>query len=315
MTNASCCSRRQFLGGLAAAGAVSGCVSARPARRMDPSLTAFLADTHIAGHPERFPTRHQQGFLEEVVRQILAEPVRPARFVVFGDVARRHGGADDYRRFLSVVRPLLDAGLEMTVTTGNHDNRAPMFEVFPRQRERTPVPGRLVSVTDLGGVDLILLDTLDDRPQADGTNRVGAAIDEAQRAWMLAELPKRARPFLLGGHHPLAELRFDDGTRVAPFAASCPACIGYVNGHRHVWGKGFAFIDYTKTRVLRTLTLSSTHLMDIGWAMCRVRSDRLVIENRAIDFVFPGVQEKAARDPMWDLRTAETQRDTCTFLL
>ncbi|MBO5751855.1 MAG: hypothetical protein J6R80_05570 [Kiritimatiellae bacterium] len=308
-------SRRGFIGGLCAVGAMMGSATAAGKKRMDKRLTAFLADTHIAGHPERFPTQHQQGFLEEVVRQILAEPILPQRFVVFGDVARRHGGVDDYRRFLTVVKPLLDAGLEMTVTTGNHDNRAPMFEVFSRQRELTPVPGRLVSVTDLGGVDLILLDTLDDRPQADGTNRVVAALDKAQEEWMRSNLSSWPRPFMLGAHHTLAELRFTDGSRVSSFVAACALCKGYINGHRHVWGKDFAFVDYTKTRVLRTLTLSSTHLMDIGWAMCKVDTDRIVVENRAVDFIFPGVQPPEKRDPMWDVRKQETNRDKCVFVM
>lgn len=308
-------SRRGFLGGLLATGAAGVRASALAGKTLDPQLTALLADTHIAGRPERFPTRHQYAFLERVVAEILALPVRPARFAVLGDIARRHGGADDYAMFLRAVRPLFDAGMEMALTPGNHDNRAPMAAAFPRQAGASRVAGRFVTVTDLGGVDLVLLDTLDDRPQADGTNRVGAALDDAQQAWLRRELPQWPRPFFLGGHHPLAELRFTDGERVSRFVAALPGCIGYLNGHRHVWGADFAIVDYTRTRVLRTLGLGSTHLMDIGWAECRVRDDRVVVRYHAVDFVFPGVQPLDRRDPMWTARVKEIDGADCTFFL
>lgn len=154
-------SRRQFLTGVACAAAVPCVAQAMQASTcFDRNLSVFFSDIHVSGwNVKRQPT-YQNPLFEKAVDQVLAMKPRPARVVVFGDVALWKGRHQDYEASLPGFRRLTDAGIELFLTTGNHDHREVLFRYHPRQRELTPVPGRVVSVVDLGSADLFLLDTL-----------------------------------------------------------------------------------------------------------------------------------------------------------
>ena len=96
--------------------------------------------------------------------------------MVFGDVALWRGHAADYAESAPRLKRLSDAGIEVTVTTGNHDHRVPMFAAYPEQAKKTPVPGRVTSVVDLGTSDLFLLDSLNENA-AGALGKVLAAVE------------------------------------------------------------------------------------------------------------------------------------------
>ena len=93
-------SRRSFVKSAFALGAlpVAGCLSAKETAgvAVDPNLSVFLSDIHISGLNVKGQPTYQNPLLDKVLDQILAMDPRPARALVFGDVALWNGWAADY---------------------------------------------------------------------------------------------------------------------------------------------------------------------------------------------------------------------------
>ena len=195
--------RRGFFFGAAAVAAST----ALGGDEVDGNLTVFLSDIHISGKDVKGQPTYQNPLLDKAIDQILALRPRPRRAVVFGDVALWRGHAADYAESAPRLKRLSDAGIEVTVTTGNHDHRVPMFAAYPEQAKKTPVPGRVTSVVDLGTSDLFLLDSLNENAAGEGSNNaVAGTLDEAQAAWLKGAAAAAKRPFFVGAHHPPEEL-------------------------------------------------------------------------------------------------------------
>ena len=195
--------RRGFFFGAAAVAAST----ALGGDEVDGNLTVFLSDIHISGKDVKGQPTYQNPLLDKAIDQILALRPRPRRAVVFGDVALWRGHAADYAESAPRLKRLSDAGIEVTVTTGNHDHRAPMFAAYPEQAKKTPVPGRVTSVVDLGTSDLFLLDSLNENAAGEGSNNaVAGTLDEAQATWLKGAAAAAKRPFFVGAHHPPEEL-------------------------------------------------------------------------------------------------------------
>ena len=297
-------SRRAFLrlsalgGTLMAAGGCRTSFFTGAAGDYDPNLTVFLSDIHVRGG-ESYQLEH----FRRIVAEILKMSPLPKRAVVFGDLAYLFGRKEDYVTSAPYLKQLTDAGISVTIGMGNHDRRSAFLEVHPEYARRTKVPGRIVSVVDIGPADILMLDSLagaDDRGDS-SSGPVPGLLDAVQQAWLLAELPKWKRPVFVCAHHPVFELAAG-GKPLSELLLNSPAFAGYINGHNHRWYAEWALRNYRERKLLCYLGLPSTgHWGDIGYTLFRTTPRDAVATLVQHDFFFPNpLKEGEARPEMWD---------------
>ena len=323
--NETALTRREFFIGAAAVTAAPVVAQAmRTADFVDENLSVFLSDVHVAGAGIKTKWGEQPAYqnplFEKAVDEILAMRPRPKRVVCFGDIALWFGYAKDYEASLPGFRRITDAGIELYLGMGNHDKRQVFLKYYPSYAKSSPVPGRIVSVVDLGTCDLILLDSLKEGAPEEGTdNAVDGTIDRAQWDWLKAECMKRTRPFLCGAHHPPSEVTLEaDGKRqqgVLSFLRQAPFFRGWIQGHDHTWKTDFFKKSWGDRDVYRLAVLPSTGWWgDIGYGVMRTYADRAELSLVENDFFFPvPLKEGEARPAQWDAIVAENRGRRCTF--
>ncbi|MBR2837339.1 MAG: metallophosphoesterase [Kiritimatiellae bacterium] len=314
-------SRRSFLA-LAAAG-VAGCVSKRGADcgpGFDENLSVIFSDAHVCGEKARaasFTPKRLASFVDEV----LAMRPMPRRVIHLGDLAYLHGHPADYAVSKPMLKRLEDAGVELVFCMGNHDRRSEFAKAWPGRLEKSPVPGKFVSVTSLGTADLVILDGLqgaDDRPLTDMGPGQGMLTPD-QFEWLKGDFPKRTRPFFVASHFPVEELKTSEKKPVHLgrwLIKNAPMCAGYVYGHLHRWRPEWIHGSWGGRKTMRTLCMPSNGLWgDIGYATFRTYPDRAVCSLELKDCFFPGEPDDPNDRPApWRLKVEETRGGTCTFL-
>lgn len=303
--------RRSFVFGAAATFAAgSGCMTAR--RTVDDDLTVFLADLHV-----RDEKCYQHRYCAGIVDEILAMNPRPKRVVVFGDLAYSCGLKNEYETSRRLLGRFLDAGMEITIGMGNHDRRSAFLDVWPEYRARTLVPGKIVTVTDLGFADLLMLDGLqgtDDRAEND-MGPVPGKLDAEQQEWLYGYLPELKRPTILASHFPINDMS-GTGKCLADRLRDYPGVVGYVYGHKHRWDPHWVKHGWGMHKILRYLCLPSTgHWGDIGYVTFRTRPHEAVARFVQKDFFFSTPNAPGTPRPRtWDDVLEERGRNTvCTF--
>jgi len=305
--------RRSFLfGATASAVAVgAGCVTARP--EVDDNLSVFLSDLHVQS-----PEGHQYRYLAEIVDEILALRPRPKRVILFGDLAYLCGLKGEYETSARLLRRFTDAGMELTIGMGNHDRRSTFLEVWPEYRTRTLLPGKIVTLTSLGPVDLLMLDGLqgkDDRADND-MGPVPGALDPVQQEWLYGYLKGLKRPTILASHYPIREMCGTTGRALADRFRDYPLLAGYVYGHNHRWDPYWMKLGWGGNKLLRSMCLPSTgHCGDIGYVLFRAEEHKAVAHFVQKDFFFyEPVKAGEPRPPEWDDIRDDRSRDLdCTF--
>ena len=300
--------RREFIfagAGLAAAGMTAGCLSAEGGKGCG-DASVFISDLHIGGANKALEYTQQR--FAKVVDAILAMKPRPRRVVCFGDVAMTFGLAVDYAVSKPMLKRIEAAGIELHITMGNHDRRSAFFREWPEYLVSPLVPGRCTRVVDLGGCDLVLLDTLkgaDDRAETD-MGPVEGTIDAEQLAWFESWVAAAKRPFLVGSHQ-FRDLYIDKPKPLMRAAAS-KWFVGWIYGHDHSWCPDVGIADWGKSRAVPTLALPSTGLWgDIGYVVFRTCPGGAVAELHQDDFYFTTPTSIVPRPPMWDARVADAQ--------
>ncbi len=159
---------------------------------VDEGLIAILNDTHIGAQQAAdaaIPTN-----LRNTIEWLLALPRRPAAVIINGDLALKDGRRGDYERFAKLIAPLQAASLPLHLTMGNHDDRAVFYEVL--KQSSSAVESKFVSMVELPGVNLFLLDSLK------ATMVTQGLLGEAQLEWLVKLLDSHAdKPALLFAHH------------------------------------------------------------------------------------------------------------------
>ena len=312
--------RRAFISLGALAACWGGGVEARAAGAapvpVDPNLSVFLSDIHVSGRDVKGQPTYQNPLFAKVVDQVLALNPRPKRALVFGDVALWNGLSADYAESAPLLRRLADAGVEVYLTTGNHDHREPLFRFHPRQKEITPVPGRLVSVVDAGTADFVLLDSLKENPKGEGSgNAVDGGLDAAQADWLMSFAAAAKRPFFCGAHHPPRELAVGKKKLLAALGAF-PLFSGYIHGHNHRWYKEWTPLAWDSPRVACSACLPSTGWWgNIGFATFRTEARGAKLAFVQNDFFFPRpLAEGQARPAEWGQIRRACEGDSCTFV-
>ncbi len=310
--------RRDFLGisgGMAVVAAAEGCATARAGvvdGRFDDALSVFISDMHVGGANPSLAYTHAK--LTRVIDEILAMRPLPRRVVGFGDVGLSYGLAADYAASKPMFQRLVDAGVELHLTMGNHDRRSNFLKFWPEYGKNQLVPGRFTRVISLGAADLVLLDTLkgtDDRAEND-MGPVEGTIDAAQLAWFEAFVAQAKRPFFVGSH------QFRDlyiaGEKPIARAARSAHFSGWIYGHDHSWCPDVAVASWGRHLICPTLALPSTGLWgDIGYVLFRTDPDGSTASLVQSDFYFQTPTAHAVRPRHWGVRTRENQGKTTRF--
>lgn len=309
--------RRSFifsLGGFACAAAVAR-PSAKPA--VAHNLSVFLADTHISPKDVYKFTFER---LQRNIDEILAMRPLPARVVVLGDIAVGKGLADDYKLARKAFDRLAAAGIELHFTMGNHDHRRAFAEEFPEYSKNEIVANRFVSIVNLGYMDLVLLDSLDENCAApNAANPAGGTIDPKQLAFVRDVLVKHGNPFICAAHHGPGEMTCKIGGKqadVLQYLKECENYRGWVQGHAHRWSRLFN-VGNSKSRsaTFRRLILpSSGYWGDIGYVTARSYPDKLEFTLEMRDFYYPSpISGNEAKPKVWQEIVREKTGEKCTF--
>ncbi|MBR4652140.1 MAG: metallophosphoesterase [Kiritimatiellae bacterium] len=308
-------SRRGFLrlaGAMGAATFTGGCVMPRfftgDKSDFDDNLVVFLSDLHV-----RNSSCYQYRYFASQVAEILRMDPLPRRVIVFGDIAYHCGLKEEYETSAPFFRQMIALGIEVVFGMGNHDRRSAFLETWPEYAARQIFPGRIVSSTDLGPVDLLMLDGLqgtDDRgPQDMGP--VPGDFDLPQQEWIADRLSRLSRPTIVASHYPLVDLKVC-GKPFRQVLGSAPYVVGYVHGHDHRWKTDWISRGWKSSDIVRTLCLPSTgHWGDIGYATFRLSCKGAVAKFVQKGFFFPGPDNP--RTQAWDDIEREHREATCTF--
>ena len=289
---------------------VAGCRSFKP-MKVDDRLTVFVSDLHV-----RDMGCYQYRFFDRTVDEILAMNPRPRRVIAFGDIAYTCGLEREYRTSRPMLERLIDAGMEVTLGMGNHDRRSTFLSVWPEYRGRTLLPGKIVTKTDLGPVDLLMLDGLQGKDERKNTDMgpVSGALDNEHQEWLLAYLKGMTKRTILASHFPVNELKVC-GKPLASRFNEFPLIAGYIYGHLHRWIPSWNLKGWGSRGIVRTLCLPSTgHWGDIGYTVFRADEHMAQAEFVQKDFFFPRpAREDERRPPEWDDIIAERTGGRCVF--
>ena len=153
-----------------------------------------LSDTHfLAGNAPLVGVYDTAANLEATLRRVERLGTQPDALVFTGDLTDL-GEPDAYRALRAAVEPIAEA-LEAPLiwVAGNHDERGPMRQHL---LDLDPTEEPITSVTDLGGLRIIALDS-----SVPGWHH--GELDAGQLAW-LAEILAEPAPLgtLLALHHP-----------------------------------------------------------------------------------------------------------------
>jgi len=317
--------RRDFLGNLAAIGAMGVSIEAagvekvgkavnalsRPGKksrgplRFDDNLVCIISDLHVR------PSRHQERCLAEITEQILALNPRPRKLLCLGDIAYLTGKPEEYEVAKQYLDKLEAAGMQLTLTMGNHDRRSTFADFFPAHAAASALPDRYVYTVETEYADFILLDSLQ---QGDDTKTwiTPGALDEGQVKWLEAQIESRrdGKPFFVMAHHPIEELKV-----IRKQLLLCPSCKGFIYGHKHIWDTGWIRINYKERNLLRTLCVPSTgHWGDIGFVTLALEKDRAVASLHEQEFFFPKpLKEGEDKPDMWTEIEREHRDAICVF--
>ena len=312
--------RRGFLRlGMAAAAflATPNRLFAKSVADFDDNLIVFLADVHAGASAKCKVARKM--FAATVVEILKMDPL-PRNVLVFGDVAYACGLGADYDISRRQFKLLEDAGIIVTIGMGNHDRRSEYAKRWPEAAAKSLVPGRYVHLLETPKVDFLMLDSLagtDDRAE-DDKGPVRGDLSDEQQQFLKAFLSGRNKPVVICAHHGANELSVC-GDQMSSVLLNAPCAVGYIHGHNHRWHKKWSRDMSQKPphTPKRELCLPSNGMWgDIGYALCRLRPDRIAIEPNLKDYWLPRPVPREMRPPVWDDILAEGRASgTCTMRL
>ena len=270
---------------------------------LDDNLVCIISDMHV------YPGHYQSVYFERTINEILALNPLPHHVLCLGDVAYLTGKPEEYAAAKHQIDRLEGAGMQVTITMGNHDRRANFAAVFPEKASASELPGRMVYTVRTPRADFILLDSLQEGDNHDKWITPGA-VDAVQQSWLKGKLSELSgKPVFVMAHHPLNE------TKVGTLLLNTPACCGYIYGHEHLWKSGWTHINYRDRTMLRTLCVPSTgHWGDIGFTLLRLEDDHALASFVQKEFFFPKpLKDGELRPAMWDEIERDHKDAICVF--
>jgi len=311
--------RRAFLGALASATLVGTVgkieaspiyksLSAEPKRKkgkFDEDLIVFLTDVHLN------PGEYQHDRAKKIVSDILSMKPLPANVIVLGDLAYLTGGIKEYTALKEVVKPIEDAGIQLTLAMGNHDRRENFAEIFPNHKAKSLLPDRYVYIVKTPKVDVIVLDSLQ---QGEDTTTwiTPGQLSDSEISWLKSTLSAHSdKPVFVCSHHPISELK------IQQLLLDNYCVKGYIYGHDHRWRRDFFTRNYSGSDLVQTLCLPSTgHWGDIGLTTMEITDETATAYLHQDDFYFPEPAKSPDSIPsQWKLMIEEHKGSKCCFAL
>ena len=268
------------------------------------NLVCIISDLHVR------PGKYQEDYFKKTIDDILALNPRPKYVLCLGDVAYLTGKPEEYAAAKQGLDRLEEAGMQVTITMGNHDRRANFAAVFPEKAALAELPHRLVYTVQTPRADFILLDSLQEGDNHDKWITPGA-IDDEQRTWLESKLAASTKPVFVMAHHPLNE------TKIGKILLAAPNCCGYIYGHKHIWSREWIHMNYRERNMMKVLCVPSTgHWGNIGFVTLSLAEDRAVASFHQNGFFFPKPAKEDEPKPLnWTSIEEENQGSTCTFPL
>jgi 3',5'-cyclic AMP phosphodiesterase CpdA len=151
---------------------------------------AQITDLHVTSDKDPLSKKRNAKRLRAVLASIQSLQPRPLAIIASGDLVDR-GETEEYLELRGLLR---DVDIPIHMGLGNHDKRAAFREIFPD----TPVDdhGYVQYAVDIGGLRVIMLDTLDEA-SGDGA----FCVDRAR--WLKRTLDAAPdAPTIIALHHP-----------------------------------------------------------------------------------------------------------------
>jgi 3',5'-cyclic AMP phosphodiesterase CpdA len=266
----------------------------------EPDHWALLSDPHIAADPQaRSRGVVPADRLNTAVAQVLAMDPSPRGVILNGDCARSFGRTGDYHTFRQLlIEPLMQRGLPLHLTLGNHDHRARFINALADHlTTASPVEDRIASIIRGEHANLFLLDTLDRTGWLSGT------VGEQQLEWLDDSLAANAdRPAIVIGHHPPGNEQLGflysfgtirDSRRMWSMLKSHAHVQAYVFGHTHRW-------NVTRSDGIYLVNLPATSFAFIpgqptGWVEMNVTRSGATVSLRRLGGAAPATQHRSMR--------------------
>jgi 3',5'-cyclic AMP phosphodiesterase CpdA len=151
---------------------------------------AQITDLHVTTDKDPVNKERNEKRLRAVLRAIHDRRPRPVAIIATGDLVDR-GEPEEYAELKKILD---EVELPVYLGLGNHDSRAPFRSAFPSAA--VDANGFVQFAVDLGGVRVVMLDTLDEG-KSDG------AFCEKRAQWLSTTLGQAAHtPTIVALHHP-----------------------------------------------------------------------------------------------------------------
>ncbi len=277
-------SRRDFLrrSGAGAVGVLTLRASLSAAQSRNPDHWVLLSDTHVAGDPKAVLREvNMADHLRAAVSGIRSHSVAPAGVLINGDCAVTRGLPEDYATLTQLLDPLLESGLPVHCTMGNHDDREVFWNALKNAKSATPpVASKHVSVVEAERANWFLLDSLD------VVNKTPGTLGAEQRDWLAKALDARTdKPALVMVHHdpmltnPEKKTGLLDTTELFDLLLHRRHVKALIYGHTHNWNvterDGLHLINLPAV----AYAFSPTGLT--GWVDCRLREGGMSLQIQA----------------------------------
>ena len=249
------CSRRGFIKTVATAtlGWVTVKTDNGGTGSIDPNYFVLMADTHIDVAPGNI--RHGQNMYENLQRSIHRIRSRspfPCGVIINGDCSFNIGEHASYVLLKELVQPLVEEGIGVYMSMGNHDHRANFYRAFEDAGEfvasmpdKQFVEGRHILIIDSGYAYMFVLDSL---IHAEDVYTLKGAFGHEQLDWLDEALARhKDKPVHVFAHHypNNAGLLSDsygnginDQDAFFNVLSNHAQVQSYIFGHSHLWEHG-----------------------------------------------------------------------------
>jgi 3',5'-cyclic AMP phosphodiesterase CpdA len=291
-------SRRQFLQNTSAA-ALGGCLATQAQEAERSELWYLLSDTHVAEDSAlQNKGNNMVANLDKVVATIVKhqEQERSFGLIINGDLAFNDGQPGDYNTFVAHVKPLREAGIDVHLTLGNHDDRENFKKTCPDLLDlrKSSLDHHHTGVLTSAVVNWVLLDTLEEVDETPGL------LGNAQLQWLdrtLRDLPEK--PTLIVAHHDLQGpvepgkkiTGLKDSAELLAVLETHPKVKALLYGHTHRWevktrNSGLHLVN------IPAIGYPHNPAQPIGHLAARVTSSALSVELHALDPAHPARGQK-----------------------
>ena len=249
-------------------------------------------DAHIAedkAHVERGVNMAEH--LQQAVKEVLRFQDKEHAFGLFvnGDLALKDGQPGDYASFVELMTPLHNAGIDIHLTMGNHDDREKFWEKCEDlSKNKKLLPLKQLDVITSALVNWVLLDSLEK------TNSTPGVLGESQLGWLdrtLRDLPDK--PTIVMVHHnpqpavnPYPFSGLTDTEALISVIDKHSKVKALIYGHTHDWqvkskNSGLHLINLPPVAYVFNAERPS------GWVTARVDEKGMTLELRSLNLAHP----------------------------